>query len=265
MSTVLEINGISFLSIKEAATLVAYSKDYVSRLAREQKIVATQVGRQWYVDPVSLRSFAEMAKLEQEVRKQQLSAERRREQAVKREVVVAKSSTHDRVRRRLSRAKVAASFILFVGLSFGTLGHLYNNGPVLVADDFVGSDVTAGLSFGERALSQKATEEAVSLHVPKAEAVAIYSTVVDRPKFENYSEVSSLTASSASGILLLTEEGREINDVSVGEIFSDEVAVRFTSPSGGVVVYEKEPGEVREFPFVSVPNTDSNASSTVVF
>lgn len=264
MSTVLEINGISFLSIKEAAALVAYSKDYVSRLAREQKIVATQVGRQWYVDPVSLRSFAEMARLEQEVRKQQLSAERRREQAVKREVVVAKSSTHDRVRKRLSRAKVAASFILFVGLSFGTFGYFYN-GSVLVATDFINSDVTAGLSFGERSASEKATEEAVSLHVPKAEPVAIYSTVVDRPKFENYSEVSSLTASSASGILLLTEDGREVSEVSVNEIFSDDVEVRFTGPSGGVVVYEGEAGEMREFPFVSVPSADSNASSTVVF
>ncbi len=264
MSTVLEINGISFLSIKEAAVLVAYSKDYVSRLAREQKIVATQVGRQWYVDPVSLRSFAEMARLEQEVRKQQLSAERRREQAVKRDVVVAKSSTHDRVRRRLSRAKVAASFILFVGLSFGTLGHFYN-APVLVADDFINVDAMAGLFLGDSSVTPGVVEESVSLHVPKAEPVAVYSTVVDRPKFENYSEVSTLTASSASGILLFTEDGRDMNDSSVSEIFSDDVEVRFTSHSGGVVVYEKGSGEVREFPFVSVPGVDDKASSTTIF
>ena len=63
-----KINGDTFLPIKEAAKLVLYSRDYVARLAREQKIVAMQVERQWFVDTVSLKNFAETAELEQTVR-----------------------------------------------------------------------------------------------------------------------------------------------------------------------------------------------------
>jgi len=42
---------------RDAAALVSYSPDYVSRLAREGKILAEQRGRDWYVDIDSLKLF----------------------------------------------------------------------------------------------------------------------------------------------------------------------------------------------------------------
>ena len=43
MSTSFEINNIALVPIKDAAKSVAYSRDYVARLAREKKIVASQI------------------------------------------------------------------------------------------------------------------------------------------------------------------------------------------------------------------------------
>ncbi|KXJ99765.1 MAG: hypothetical protein UZ19_OD1000263 [Parcubacteria bacterium OLB19] len=57
MSTQIEINGAQLIPLKEAAKRIAYSRDYLAKLAREQKIVATQIGRQWFVDMYSLQTF----------------------------------------------------------------------------------------------------------------------------------------------------------------------------------------------------------------
>jgi excisionase family DNA binding protein len=264
MTTVLEINGVSFLSIKEAARRASYSKDYVSRLAREEKIVATQVGRQWYVDPVSLKSFADIAKLEQEVRKQQLSVERRREQSIKRDVKTVRSSVVSKIKRRTARAGVAASFILFLGLSFGTASYIYAGSSVIIKD--VKADgLIALMSVEDTAVSPVKSEDKVSLSVPKAEPVAVYSTVVDRTQLKNSSEVLPLTNSEMSGIFLLNEDSHHMDEEAVADIFSDDVEVRFTHETGGVVVYKTQSDEVREFPFVAVPEATKEASSSVVF
>jgi len=46
-----------FLSTKEAATLVGFVPDYVSRLCRQGKIEAKQFGRNWFVDKEALLKF----------------------------------------------------------------------------------------------------------------------------------------------------------------------------------------------------------------
>ena len=61
---------------RDAAALVAYSPDYVSRLAREEKIVAVQRGRDWYVDVDSLKLFALEVQAEQRARHQALRESR---------------------------------------------------------------------------------------------------------------------------------------------------------------------------------------------
>lgn len=264
MSTALEINGVSFLSIKEAATSVSYSKDYVSRLAREKKIVATQVGRQWYVDPVSLRSFAEMASLEQEVRKQQLSLERRKEQSVKRDAKAVKSSVSSRLNKRMERARVAATFVLLLGMSLGVFGYIYNDSSLIAS--LVKVDGTVALINRD---IKKGEEDSLPLPVPQKEPVAVYSTVIEKTDFENTSEVTSIKAGDVSGIFLFNKNAsgtiNQEDEEVVAEIFSDEVAVKFTSESGGVVVYEAAPGEKRELPFVAVPGELEQASSTEIF
>ena len=121
MSTTLEINGRELYPIKEAAALVSYSRDYITRLAREQKVVATHLGRKWYVDIDSLKSYAESASLEQELRKQRLSEERKLEQKTK---VAVRQKNEIRARQEKNlhfKAITATVCILCTGLLSGWL------------------------------------------------------------------------------------------------------------------------------------------------
>ena len=54
MSVTFEIDGKKLQSIKSAAKLTSYSRDYITRLAREQKIVASFIERKWFIDIESL-------------------------------------------------------------------------------------------------------------------------------------------------------------------------------------------------------------------
>ncbi|MCA9359394.1 hypothetical protein KC926_04305, partial [Candidatus Kaiserbacteria bacterium] len=82
MTTTLEIDGKKFQTIKSVANKVSYSRDYITRLAREGKILATHVGRQWFVDLDSLNNYIDTTAKETEVRKKMLSEERKREQII---------------------------------------------------------------------------------------------------------------------------------------------------------------------------------------
>ena len=100
MSTTIKINGVTLVPIKDAATQISYTRDYVARLAREGKIVATQVGRQWFVDLTSLQNFSEEASAQEAARKLALRLERKLELHAKEEFLnfekklQAKSHTH---------------------------------------------------------------------------------------------------------------------------------------------------------------------------
>lgn len=79
MNDELHINGQTFCVVRVAANQVAYSKDYITRLAREQKIRAVRIGRNWYVDVAALAQYAEVQKLETEAHNRQLQHQRKLE------------------------------------------------------------------------------------------------------------------------------------------------------------------------------------------
>jgi len=74
-------SSTTFLPAKEAAALLSYTPDYVAKLAREHLIVAEQRGRQWFVDPDSLKLFSLKKEAAARERKVQLRAERLEELA----------------------------------------------------------------------------------------------------------------------------------------------------------------------------------------
>ena len=51
----IDIVGEEYISSARAAELVGYTKDYVGQLARDGKIDATRVGRNWYIKESSIR------------------------------------------------------------------------------------------------------------------------------------------------------------------------------------------------------------------
>lgn len=123
MSNALEIDGKMLHPIKDAAQVVSYSRDYVTRLAREHKIRATYVGRQWFVDIDSLQAYAETSAMEQEVRKKQLSEERKREQQLHAAAERAAAVQGARASALPLRAAAVASLVLSFGVLSGYLTH----------------------------------------------------------------------------------------------------------------------------------------------
>lgn len=117
MSNALEIDGKTLHPIKDATQVVSYSRDYVTRLAREQKIKATYVGRQWFVDIDSLKGYEESSALEQELWKKQLSEERKREQ----ELRSATQQSADRQQQRAAALPLQSAVVASLVLSFGVL------------------------------------------------------------------------------------------------------------------------------------------------
>jgi len=79
MSEVLHINEKTYLPVSLAARQVSYSRDHITRLARDKKIRSVILGRQWYVDPASLAAYIESAEIELAIRKRKLSAVRKDE------------------------------------------------------------------------------------------------------------------------------------------------------------------------------------------
>lgn len=81
MAELLEIDGKVYEPSTALAGAFDYTADYVSKLAREGKVLAQQVGRQWYVDRDSLRDFSHHASKQKLVRKESLRKERKFERA----------------------------------------------------------------------------------------------------------------------------------------------------------------------------------------
>lgn len=69
-----------FLSTKEASEIVSYSREYIGRLAREQKIKAQWQGGKWLINSQSLCNFYQQAKIEEDILTERLRNERLAEQ-----------------------------------------------------------------------------------------------------------------------------------------------------------------------------------------
>lgn len=251
MSSQVEINGVTFLPIKEAAKLVSYSRDYVARLAREQKILATQIGRQWFVDSVSLKNFAEVAELELSVRRQQLSAERKIEQSIKQEVRVHKTVAAEKMRRVRTQSLVMSFLVLGFGLVAGA--GVFTVNQILPNTAQVPNLARLG------AIAPILIEDEVTLPtepefaVADAQATTLYTAVVEQPVFVSEVETRAMSVGNTEGIMLLSRNTTLSDTATVAALFSDEVEVEFLEDSTGVVTYTYEDGTVAEYPFVSVP------------
>lgn len=79
MSQQLVINGKRYLPSTELAREYSYTSDYISRLARDEKVLGTRVGRQWFLEPESLRTYIQQLEVEKRVLKEDLSRQRKAE------------------------------------------------------------------------------------------------------------------------------------------------------------------------------------------
>lgn len=142
MSEVLKINGEQYVPSKVAAERVGYTGDYVARLAREEKVAASKVGKTWFVALRSVEDFCKYAEKEKQAKRHALSAQRKKDIKTS-EKANGKTKSHHTVRgvqphqeekaitRGRSHALLETLAILMLGIFFGTSGYFVLKEDVL--------------------------------------------------------------------------------------------------------------------------------------
>lgn len=250
MSKSIVINGTVLVSLKEAARSISYSRDYLAKLARDEKIFAKQVGRQWFVEMSSVQAFLNESALEQEVRNKNLREERRRELYAKKNLeALADEISVERVKSPMKSFLVSA-MVLFLGLLTGAI---FNSVDSLV-------------NFNERFLASSLASQNVGGEIsvlPSEEKAALFSETNEYPLFVDEAKVSSMKEMK-SGIILFAEGGEIKKEENIQELFSDNVSINFSQPGQGDVVYEDNEGGSRSIPFLVIPKNNSVTENNVL-
>lgn len=121
MSEQIEINNSNFLPATVAARQAGYTPDYITRLAREGKIRAQKVGRQWYVHFQDVSNFASSAEEGRTLRGKELSAVRKIEHE-QHQSRIQKQPVEWSVPGKLAALSKTLVIVAF-GLSFGALNY----------------------------------------------------------------------------------------------------------------------------------------------
>lgn len=234
----IEIDGKKLTSIREACTEVSYSRDYVTRLAREGKIVASLIGRQWFVDTESLKNYAAQSEIESKLRKAQLSEERKLEQLFYKTKEQQQTSHQKRASSVQSRAVVASGSVLALGLVFGVFGYAVFMTPFDLTSTFdQPKSVTQSSQTAANANSVSTERDEQEVIQKRAPVFSTRKVVALEP--------------SENGILILPNT----ESADPADVFSDEVEIR-TATSGeqtAVLVDANGVESEREVPFVLVP------------
>lgn len=120
MKDQLSINDQIFCAVRAAAAEVSYSKDYITRLAREHKIRAVRIGRNWYVDITALKQYVEVQALEDQVRSHHLKEQRKIEHGFS-QALLANTATSPRTQLRLHiYAFASVCVVVVLGVAVGS-------------------------------------------------------------------------------------------------------------------------------------------------
>jgi hypothetical protein len=118
MAQHLNVNGKVYLPSNELAATFGYSSDYLGKLARDEKVLGTLIGRQWFIEPESLKTFLLKTEIQKKIRKEELSIQRKAEHSAhQKEAVLKVESTS-----MSSMAFAQTAVIVFCGALLGTLG-----------------------------------------------------------------------------------------------------------------------------------------------
>jgi len=115
----LYINEQKFYAVRLAATHVSYSRDYITRLAREGKVKAVNMGRIWYIHVDSLQHYVEIQALESDIRNRLLKQERKIEHTVREAMVNHQEATFYTQRRLVAFAVVSVCVVVVLGFAAG--------------------------------------------------------------------------------------------------------------------------------------------------
>lgn len=247
MAKVLEIDGKKLHSIKSATALVSYSSDYITRLAREGKIVASHIGRQWYIDVESLKHYESIMVLEQSIRKQKLSEERKQERALRETIDERKRARAKAHRVKANRTKVVVAAAVFLGLFSGYLFESTFSQLTSPEEQVASTSAAPSLSLLATDVTP-APEVVTTLATTSGDATytANFTTVPD--------QVRSF-ASSTEGILLLPSQLTEGELLELQDLFSDRIVIRTDASGQKFVSQVNGQSEIIgiEIPVITIP------------
>jgi hypothetical protein len=245
MTQNLTISGREYRASAEIARSFEYTPDYVSRLAREGKIVATNVNRKWFIDVVSFEEFVLSTDLQKEARSEELKKLRRVDrllhtQEVKQHIVKDTSRVH---------IAVAESFaVLMCGAFVGLLGWSVSGA------DVTPSDLATGF---ENAYTQIA--DALTPSPNLFNTFTNWSVVasVQEPFAQQDRQPQVVPEQIINNPVSGNSEATTVPERSTGMHFSDEVDVRFVEDGTGVVrpVF-RDMVDGKEYQMLLTPVTD---------
>jgi excisionase family DNA binding protein len=241
MLSFIEIDGKKYHGVSQVATEVGYSRDYISKLARDKKIIASQVGRQWYVDLESLKAYIDQITLESKNRQQQLSEERRLERlaAARRRREAARRKVVKNFSRAALHGMVVSALVFGVGFGYVLSGAIDTHNKLAAGESV--SPLLAQLATALQKFPIAIDTEVV----PAPPQVAVQFA-------ETGMSLATLDTASNGVLLLPHQNGATSTDPT--ELFSDKVEI-VTDESGQTYVARvKEDGEVKgRIPYVVVP------------
>lgn len=232
MARTFEIDHKEMHDIRSAATETGYSRDHVATLARNKKIVAAQVGRQWYVDLDSLKQYANITALEQQVKQKHLSDDRRfvRELTEK----LSEKKNRAKAQKQLHEQKVRKTTMTAAALFLSVLGGLSFLSPQL----FTPTN------------NQLANPSVITFTPNQTEFVALDTS-------QHHAQIETVFSDGLVEVVSMAEEGEAIvllpeGETSTSSLFSDEVVAIVKEDGSRVfVIPNQNPDD--GIPFVTVP------------
>lgn len=265
MSYSVEIQGKEYFAAAAIAKEVGYTPDYITKLAREQKIKATRVGRQWFVDPGSLREFVNTIRVQKAARNKALRRERRTE-----------LSGHRSQKNVPSRISIMCERVGCVQIHAPRLRALMQTGAIALSGIVLGvvmygTDASSLTTKGQYALDVSESGarqfyEAVSEVSDSLAALSIGSFQFSIEDFfaaplaginRLFGMVSGDDRTESPGVVVVPANEYTDSDLdAVRASFSDEVEVAFDphNPDTGMVtpIFRERKGEAYRFLMVPV-------------
>ena len=143
MAKSLRINEKEYLPSVELARQFSYTSDYISKLARDEKVLATRVGRQWFIEPESLHVFTQQLEVEKRLRHDELSRQRKLERVSTEEVTKTRPGEISSLADHAS-ALAQAVVVLVCGLLVGVMSWQMNSNELTLSDLQDGAQVAFG-------------------------------------------------------------------------------------------------------------------------
>jgi excisionase family DNA binding protein len=245
-----------YLDAKTAGKLVGYSADYVTRLARESKIDAVKTGRQWLIDPESLKLFTLEVQAEKRERAIKIREERKRELALPSVGIASEEDQMFFVDKHVKSILpiafaqtfvLATCFMLLVSLFWVSIEGSLNHKNFA----FALGDISEQLSVKLVEPIPNFVSQVASFAFVQNQDVSASDNKIDK-KTNN---ISDSTSSNYEGIVVFDKDLISETDLKkVKESFSDEVEVEFIGDDSGLItpVFQNRSGDSYQFLLVPV-------------